>query len=91
MILHSMIVSGERWRHIRKGGRMLIPCGRHVGGEVVLKYLSPSSGRIYCMSKVCIATAQLVLWKRFDVEAVSGMGKKNKEQRRKRVRQVMVE
>ncbi len=70
---------------------MLIPCGRHVGGEVVLNYLSPSSGRNYCISKIRIATAQLVLWKRFDVEVVSGVGKKSKEQRRKRVRQVMVE
>ena len=42
------------------------------------------------MSNIRIATAQLVLWKRMDVETVSGVGKKGKEQRGKRIRQVML-
>ena len=81
MILRPMIASGERWRHSRKSRTMLIADERHAGDDVVFNRLSPSSGRNYCMSKICMATAQLVSEKRMDDEIVSGVKKKTKNKR----------
>ena len=40
-----MIASGERWRHSRKGIRILVPRGRHFD-ILVFEGLSPAGGRI---------------------------------------------
>ena len=42
------------------------------------------------MVKICMATAQLVLWKRTDDEAVSEWKEKEQEQEQKRIHQVML-
>lgn len=66
---------------------MLVPCDRHDGEDVVLKSLSPSSGKKYVCLGYVWRQPKLVLQERMGDEEVSVVEEENKEQ--KRTHQIM--